>query len=108
MKQQTYVMRVAQTGANGCGVNTEIAHTIDTAAPEAVAQPIAMASGQANAEICEGGGRADSDGAARGPVTSNGADVFPSLCATDGSKQFIDNQSVSGGRLLLDPRQGWV
>jgi len=55
MKQQTYVMRVAQTGANGCGVNTEIAHTIDTAAPEAVAQPIAMASGQANAEICEGG-----------------------------------------------------
>ena len=36
-------------------------------------------------------------------TTSNGLDVFPSLCATDGDKQFIDNQSVDGGRLLLVP-----
>lgn len=33
--------------------------------------------------------------------TTNGEDMFPSLCATDGSKQFIDNQSVDGGRLLF-------
>lgn len=33
-------------------------------------------------------------------VTINGSDVFPALCATDGSKQFIDNQSVNGGRLI--------
>ena len=70
-------------------------------------QPIVMASGQANAEIGAGGG-SDADGAPRGAVTSNGSDVFPSLCATDGSKQFIDNQSVTSGRLLLDPRREWV
>lgn len=34
-------------------------------------------------------------------MTSNGKDVFPSLMATDGDKQFIDNQSVDGGRLIL-------
>ena len=36
--------------------------------------------------------------------TSNGEDVFPPLCATDGIKQFIDNQSINGGRLLIDRR----
>ena len=34
--------------------------------------------------------------------TSHGEDVFPTLNATDGSKQFIDNQSVDGGRLILE------
>ena len=34
--------------------------------------------------------------------TSNGDDVFPALCASDGSKQFIDNQSVDSGRLLIN------
>lgn len=38
-------------------------------------------------------------------MNSNGGDVFPSLCATDGDKQFIDNQSVDGGRLILEPRR---
>lgn len=33
-------------------------------------------------------------------VTIKGSDVFPALCATDGSKQFIDNQSIDGGRLI--------
>lgn len=70
-------------------------------------QPIVMASDHSHAEIGEGG-HANSDCAhAEGRAcTSNGEDVFPSLCATDGSKQFIDNQSVSGGRLLLDPKRG--
>lgn len=36
MKQQTYVVRTAQTGANGCGVSDEVAHTVDTTGPEAV------------------------------------------------------------------------
>lgn len=56
--------------------------------------------------------RADVDGARREgradhiPVmTSNGDDVFPALCATDGSKRFIDNQSINGGRLLIDRRR---
>ena len=35
-------------------------------------------------------------------VTINGSDVFPALCATDGSKQFIDNQSIDGGRLIWE------
>jgi len=70
-------------------------------------EPLVMASGQANAEICEGGGGAHPDAAPRGARTSGGADVFPSLCATDGDKQFIDNQSVDGGRLVLDPRREW-
>lgn len=34
-------------------------------------------------------------------LTSGGDDVFPPLMATDGSKGFIDNQSVDGGRLLF-------
>jgi len=41
-------------------------------------------------------------------LTSNGDDVFPPLCATDGSKQFIDNQSVSSGRLILEERGACV
>lgn len=56
--------------------------------------------------------RADLDGARREgradhiPImTSNGDDVFPALCATDGSKRFIDNQSINGGRLLIDRRR---
>lgn len=79
-----------------------------------IAEPTVMASGQAHAEISTGGGCTDDSGSElqrpANPVratTSNGADVFPSLCATDGSKQFIDNQSVNGGRLLLDPRREW-
>lgn len=28
------------------------------------------------------------------------------MCATDGSKQFIDNQSVRSGRLILDGTHG--
>lgn len=92
--------------------NEQLCHTLthegDGGIHSAVAEPIVMASGQANAEIEAGGGCSDADGAARGPVTSNGSDVFPSLCATDGSKQFIDNQSVNSGRLLLDPRREWV
>ena len=35
-------------------------------------------------------------------VTINGSDIFPALCATDGSKQFIDNQSINGGRLIWE------
>jgi DNA (cytosine-5)-methyltransferase 1 len=66
-------------------------------------QPVVMASAHYNAEIGEGGGHADSHSAHRQgcACTSNGEDVFPSLCATDGDKQFIDNQSVSSGRLII-------
>lgn len=34
-------------------------------------------------------------------VTSGGADVFPTLAATDGKYQFADNQSVDSGRLVM-------
>lgn len=69
-------------------------------------QPVVMASGHSHAEIGVGGGSADPHGAQQEgrACTSNGADVFPALCATDGSKQFIDNQSVSSGRLVLESR----
>ena len=33
-------VRTANTGANGCGVAEELAHTVDTTGPEAVAHPI--------------------------------------------------------------------
>ena len=74
-----------------------------------VAEPLVLARAHYNAEIGEGGGGSHSDcphpeGCA---CTSNGEDVFPALCATDGSKQFIDNQSVNSGRLLLDARREW-
>lgn len=75
------------------------------------AQPMVMASANSHAEIGTGGGRSYADGSqpegsadSRDAITSNGYDVFPPLCATDGDKQFIDNQSIRGGRLLLEPR----
>ena len=72
----------------------------------AYGDPVVMASAHYNAEIGEGGGRADPHSAHRQgrACTSNGDDVFPSLCATDGDKQFIDNQSVRSGRLVLQRR----
>ena len=113
MKQQTYVAECLTPwgvqskrvfAEDGCGP------TLPSGTGEGVnTQPVVMASAHYNAEIGEGGGHAHShsthgQGCA---CTSNGDDVFPSLCATDGSKQFIDNQSVRGGRLLLDPRREW-
>lgn len=73
-------------------------------------QTYVMASAATNAEIGVGGGVPDADGAqlARAAdtlpraMTSNNRDVFPSLCAADGSKRFIDNQSVDGGRLVIE------
>lgn len=44
-------MRTAQTGANGSGVQSELAHTIDTTGPEAVAYAVRMRAG------CDGGGK---------------------------------------------------
>ena len=67
---------------------------------------VCMAGGAAHAEVEVGGGGTDADRPqqSRSSVTSNGRDVFPSLCATDGKYQFIDNQSVDGGRLIIQPR----
>lgn len=72
-------------------------------------ETLVMAHTHSHAEIGEGGGHADPNRPQREgrACTSNGDDVFPSLCATDGSKQFIDNQSVNSGRLLLDARLEW-
>ena len=71
-------------------------------------QPVVMASTHSHTEIGEGGGpHSDCPHPEGCACTSNGEDVFPSLCATDGSKQFIDNQSVNSGRLLLDARREW-
>lgn len=38
-------------------------------------------------------------------TTSNGDNVAPALCATDGDKQFLDNQSVRSGRLIMEHQQ---
>ena len=107
--QVVYSIPSAAIGAPNSGTNAQMA--VEELTPtikadgkaHAVAQPLVMASAHYNAEIGEGGGGADahrphSQGRA---CTSNGADVFPALCATDGDKQFIDNQSVSGGRLII-------
>ena len=102
--------------AKSIGYEDELAPTLkgndwQSQVPDVVQQAYVMASGQANAEITEGGGVTNADPSPRSAdsvphaTTSNGSDVFPALCATDGSKQFIDNQSVDGGRLILD--RGW-
>ena len=73
-----------------------------------VAEPMAVASLASNAEIGVGGGvTVDHSSRWQGCsvyscTTSGGRDVFPSLCATDGKYQFIDNQSIDGGRLILE------
>jgi DNA (cytosine-5)-methyltransferase 1 len=109
MKQQTYLAECLTPwdvqskrvhGENG------VSPTLSSGTGEGMnIQPVVMASAHYNAEIGEGGCHADPDGPRReaGASTSNGEDVFPSLLATDGDKQFIDNQSVDGGRLVLQP-----
>lgn len=44
-------VRTAQTSANGRGVSDELAHTIDTTGPEAIAYAVRMRAG------CDGGGK---------------------------------------------------
>ena len=108
MKQQTYVAECLTPwdvqskriyGQDACGP------TLPSGTGEGVnIQPIVMAHTHSHAEIGEGGADANADGAQwQGRAhTSNGEDVFPALCATDGDKQFIDNQSVRGGRLIIE------
>lgn len=66
---------------------------------------VCMASGASHAEIEVGWGVSDADRPQqeRAAVTSNGQDVFPPLCATDGKCQFLDDQSINSGRLVLQP-----
>lgn len=49
-KPPAIAVRTAQTSANGSGVADELAHTIDTTGPEAVAYAVRMRAG------CAGGG----------------------------------------------------
>ena len=54
---QAVSFQTGHTSGNGCGFNTEdVSYTISTSVDTAIAEPIAMASGQANAEIGVGGG----------------------------------------------------
>ena len=39
-------------------------------------------------------------------TTSNGQDVFPALCASDGQKMFINNQAARGGKLIVERTGG--
>ena len=50
-KPPAIAVRTAQTGANGSGVGEELAHTVDTTGPEAVAYAVRMRAG------CAGGGK---------------------------------------------------
>lgn len=50
-KPPAIAVRTAQTGANGCGIDNEPAHTVDTTGPEAVAYAVRMRAG------CDGGGK---------------------------------------------------
>lgn len=45
-KPPAIAVRTAQTGANGSGVDEELAHTIDTTGPEAVAYAVRMRAGK--------------------------------------------------------------
>ena len=51
-KPPAIAVRTAQTGANGCGIDNELAHTVDTTGPEAVAYAVRMRAG------CDGGAKA--------------------------------------------------
>ena len=41
-------------------------------------------------------------------VTSNGADVYPTLNATDAGKGFSNNQAIYSGELILDRTDQWT
>ena len=113
MKQQTYLAECLtpwDVQSKRVFADGSCAPTLQSGTHEAKnIQPVVMASTHSHTEIGEGGGGThfDCSQQQRRACTSNGEDVFPSLCATDGSKQFIDNQSVNSGRLLLDARREW-
>ena len=44
-KNQTYVMRRAQTSANDIGIDSEVSHTVDTSEPEATAYMLKVRGG---------------------------------------------------------------
>lgn len=50
-KPPAIAVRTAQTSANGSGVGEELAHTVDTTGPEAIAYAVRMRAG------CAGGGQ---------------------------------------------------
>ena len=100
------------SGARGLGFGEEESPTLtaDWHNPAVMTRQepvILMSDTQPNCTIDDqaGGGAhgADVEGPAR-CSNSNGGDVFPSLNATDGDKQFIDNQSVNSGRLIVEWR----
>lgn len=69
------VLRTAQTGANGSGVQSELAHTIDTTGPEAVAYAVRMRAG------CDGGGKGAlvQEGVSGTLATGNDQTLFQSV-----------------------------
>lgn len=108
----SYALRMRsgkEGGGKGPLVQDDVSGTIATGNDQTL---FVMASGQSHSEIGRGGVMSDADRTClqggpnpvrgRRVMTSNNDDVFPSLCATDGDKQFIDNQSIDGGRLVLE------
>ena len=67
---------------------------------------LCMASSNSHAEIGVGGVTNPDGTQLQGRAcTSNGADVFPTLKATDGTKGFLNQQAISSGELILERRR---
>ncbi|MBT1162861.1 DNA cytosine methyltransferase [Bifidobacterium sp. SO1] len=122
IKQQTFINEVAAIipdnaiGRPNSGTNGPMAYPGDDATPTL------LSNGKTPAVACRSDGQSNaSDDTELAPAltahakkeqpyiypresatTSNGDTVMPPLCATDGDKCFIDNQSIRSGRLVKE------
>ena len=94
MKNTNYVLQKQDDCLTPWDVQSKRIHSEDGAWPT-------LYSGECGGAGAKGYVMCMADTQSNTAMTSNNHDVFPSLCATDGDKQFIDNQSVDGGRLVI-------
>ena len=104
-----YAVRTAQTGANGIGIAEDSAHTLDGAGVQAVAvererESNSLRNGGSPAVKGRQGDQLDHRRETyRG--TASGKDVFPTICANCGDKQWLGNQEAfSGDYFIKEPR----
>ena len=87
---QATAIRTANTGANGCGISEECAHTIDCAQPEAVA----FAQNTRNEVRLQGG-----DGSVSGPIAASDSAKWqgvPFICMADDTQNSAIDENLSG------------
>ena len=116
MKQQTYVsfsIPSAAIGAPNSGMNARMA--VEEVSPtlkadgkaHAVAEPIAMASGQANAEICEGNMAPTLTVLHEAPLMAMEERGFDVICMADDNAKTAIDHNLSGS-LKVGGRTRWL